>query len=216
MKDLIRELMMISPMLPGTLEKRYNVCGKANCCCKDKKNPKKHGPYYKLSYSVKGKNSSIFVKEKDAELVRKMTDAYRKHRNMPMKLGLKFAELCKEKGFEDAHQEFIDTLINVQRKMNGIKQIPVKQEDAWKKKAIERRKEIDTKNLRIDNLEKSRNDWKEKHHKEKRDKEIFLKENKKLHTINAKLDDKVKALEEENAILKKNLIYYQKTSHLKV
>ena len=71
------------------------------------------------------------------------------------------------------------------------------------KKAIERRKEIDAKNLRIDNLEKSRNDWKEKHHKEKKDKEIFLKENKKQHMINVKLEVKTKALEEENAILKK-------------
>ncbi len=209
MKNLIEELAVISPMLPGTLEKRYNVCGKANCCCKDKNNPKKHGPYYKLSFSVKGKNSSIFVKEKDVELVREMTDAYRKHRNIPMELGLKFAELCKEKGFEDANQEFIEAQINAQRKVNGIKPVPVKQEDAWKKKAIERRKEIDAKNLRIDNLDKSRNDWKEKHHKEKKDKEIFLKENKKQHTINAKLEVKTNALEEENAILKKNSIYYQ-------
>ena len=203
MKDLIKELTVIPPMLPGTLEKRYNVCGKANCRCKDKNNPKKHGPYYKLSFSVKGKNSSIFVKEKDVGLVREMTDAYRKHRNIPMELGLKFAELCKEKGFEDANQEFIDAQINAQRKANGIKPIPVKQEDAWKKKAIERRKEIDAKNLRIDKLEKSRNDWKEKHHTEKKDKEIFLKENKKQDTINAKLEVKNKSLEEENAILKK-------------
>jgi hypothetical protein len=87
--------------------------------------------------------------------------------------------------------------------VSGIKPVPAKQEDSWKKKAIERRKEIDTKNLRIDNLEKSRNDWKEKYHKEKKDKEIFLKENKKQNTINAKLEAKTKALEEENAILKK-------------
>lgn len=211
MKDLIKELMVISPMLPGTLEKRYNVCGKANCRCKDKNNPRKHGPYYKLSFSVKGKNSSIFVKEKDVELVREMTDAYKKHRNLPMDLGLKFAELCKEKGFEDANQEFIDAQINVQRKVNGIKPIPApaKQEGAWREKAIKRRKEIDAKNLRINNLEKSRNDWKEKHHKEKREKEIFLKENKMQHTINAKIEVKAKALEEENGILKKNLIYCQ-------
>ena len=89
------------------------------------------------------------LKEKDLGLVREMTVAYGKHRNIPMQLRLKFAELCKEKGFEDANQEFIDAQINAQRKVNGIKPVPVKQEDAWKKKAIERRKEIDAKNLRI-------------------------------------------------------------------
>jgi hypothetical protein len=81
-----------------------------------------------------------------------LTDAYRKQRNIPMELGLEFAERCKEKGFEDANQEFIDAQINAQRKVSGIKPVPAKQENAWKKKAIERRKEIDAKNIKIINF----------------------------------------------------------------
>ena len=74
MKAQIKHLLSAKPVLPGTLEKYYNVCGKAGCRCKDKNNPRKHGPYYRLSYSIKGKNSCIFIRKEDVKAIKEMTE----------------------------------------------------------------------------------------------------------------------------------------------
>ena len=57
------ELLELGEMRPGALSKQYNVCGKPVCRCKDPKKPKKHGPYYQLSYSHQGKSTTQFVKK---------------------------------------------------------------------------------------------------------------------------------------------------------
>ena len=44
------ELQGIGPMRPGSLSEQYTVCGKAGCRCADPKHPRKHGPYYQLSF----------------------------------------------------------------------------------------------------------------------------------------------------------------------
>lgn len=62
MKNEIKTILCGNPVLPGTVGEHYNVCGKTPCRCKDKDNPQKHGPYYQLSYNLKGKNSSIASK----------------------------------------------------------------------------------------------------------------------------------------------------------
>lgn len=46
---------------PGSVSQQYNVCGKKECRCKDKKNPQKHGPYHILSYRFDGKNHTEYV-----------------------------------------------------------------------------------------------------------------------------------------------------------
>jgi len=46
---------------PGSVSQQYNVCGKRECRCKDKKNPQKHGPYYILSFRFGGKNHTEYV-----------------------------------------------------------------------------------------------------------------------------------------------------------
>ena len=51
-------------MRPGSLSTQYNVCGKAGCKCKATP-PQKHGPYYQVSYTRKGKSGSKFVKKED-------------------------------------------------------------------------------------------------------------------------------------------------------
>lgn len=57
------KLEALGEMRPGTLSMQYNVCGKAGCRCKDPVSPKKHGPYYQLSYTHKGKSTTEFVKK---------------------------------------------------------------------------------------------------------------------------------------------------------
>jgi len=56
------QILELGPVLPGSLSKQWNVCGSPGCKCKDPKRPRKHGPYYQLSYTVRGKSSSLFVK----------------------------------------------------------------------------------------------------------------------------------------------------------
>ena len=56
------KLFNLGPVLPGSLSQQGNVCGSAGCQCKDPKHPIKHGPYYQLSYTLKGKSSTAFVK----------------------------------------------------------------------------------------------------------------------------------------------------------
>lgn len=67
-------------MRPGALSEQYNVCGKAGCRCKDKKEPKKHGPYYQLSYTHMGKSTTEFVRRPHLEDVREQLHNYARFR----------------------------------------------------------------------------------------------------------------------------------------
>ncbi len=59
----------LGTVLPGSISTQWNVCGKPGCRCKDLKNPRKHGPYYQLSFTIEGKSSSMFVKKEDIKVV---------------------------------------------------------------------------------------------------------------------------------------------------
>ncbi|MGH2362996.1 MAG: DUF6788 family protein [bacterium] len=62
---------------PGTLTQQYNVCGKVGCRCKAHP-PQRHGPYYQLSFTRKGKSTTQFVKREDLPLVRQQVRNYRR------------------------------------------------------------------------------------------------------------------------------------------
>ena len=68
-------LVLIGDMRPGSLSTQYNVCGKAGCKCKATP-PQKHGPYYQISYTRKGKSGSKFVKKEDLPEVRRQLKNY--------------------------------------------------------------------------------------------------------------------------------------------
>jgi hypothetical protein len=61
---------------PGTLSRQFNVCGNPKCACKDKENPKRHGPYNQLSYTRGGKSRTEFVKKEDLAAVKKQLRDY--------------------------------------------------------------------------------------------------------------------------------------------
>lgn len=71
------EIANLGEMRNGSLTEQYNVCGNANCKCKDPDNPQKHGPYYQLSYSRYGKSTSQFVRGEDIEVVRQQLLDYK-------------------------------------------------------------------------------------------------------------------------------------------
>jgi hypothetical protein len=74
-----RDLVALGDLRPGSLSTQYNVCGTPGCRCKASP-PEKHGPYYQISYSRKGKSSSKFVKKKDLPAVRKQLKNYSRMR----------------------------------------------------------------------------------------------------------------------------------------
>ena len=77
-----QELLSLGPMRPGTLSQQYNVCGKPGCRCKDPNNPKKHGPYYQLSYTHLGKSTTEFVKRGQLEEVQQQLDNYARFKEL--------------------------------------------------------------------------------------------------------------------------------------
>jgi len=70
-----RDLVALGDLRPGSLSTQFNVCGTPGCRCKATP-PEKHGPYYQVSYTRKGKSSSKFVKKKDLPAVRTQLKNY--------------------------------------------------------------------------------------------------------------------------------------------
>lgn len=69
------ELNRLSELRPGVLSPQYNVCGTLGCRCKATP-PKKHGPYYQLSWSRKGKSATRFVRRTELRAVRGQIKTY--------------------------------------------------------------------------------------------------------------------------------------------
>lgn len=81
-EQLKRQLAQLGPIHPGSLSEQYNVCGKPGCRCKDSQYPQKHGPYYQLSYTWRGKGQTRFVRaERLAEVRQKITN-YKRFREL--------------------------------------------------------------------------------------------------------------------------------------
>ena len=75
-KRIKNQLLGLGPLLPGSLGKQWNVCGTSGCRCKDPKQPRRHGPYYQLSYTLQGRSSTVFVKPEDVTEVRRCIRRY--------------------------------------------------------------------------------------------------------------------------------------------
>ena len=76
-EEIKSAIMQLDELRPGSLGKQYNVCGNPKCRCKDKKNPRKHGPYYQLSYTWRGKSTSEFIRKQDVETTRSYMADYK-------------------------------------------------------------------------------------------------------------------------------------------
>ncbi len=86
-------------MRPGSLSEQYNVCGNPTCRCKDPKNPQRHGPYYQISYSHKGRSTTEFVKPAMVAAARRQLRSYRRFKKLTeewIDLSVKIAKLRKK------------------------------------------------------------------------------------------------------------------------
>ena len=80
--QLKERLFRLEEVLPGSLSKQWNVCGSPRCKCKNQVHPVKHGPYYQLSYTLKGKSSTVFVKKAALREVRLRIKRYKEFREL--------------------------------------------------------------------------------------------------------------------------------------
>jgi hypothetical protein len=77
-----KQLAELGPMHPGSLSQQYNICGNPGCRCKDPQDPKRHGPYYQLSYTWRGKSSTRFVRQESVEKMREKVSNYKRFREL--------------------------------------------------------------------------------------------------------------------------------------
>ena len=98
-----KKLSALGDMRPGSLSTQFNVCGNPTCRCKDPENPKRHGPYYQISYTHKGRSKSEFVKMEDLEAVKQQLKNYQQFKKLTAEwvdLSLELARLRKSIGKE--------------------------------------------------------------------------------------------------------------------
>jgi hypothetical protein len=76
------ELLKIGDMRPGSLSRQYSACQKPGCKCVDPVKPRKHGPFYQLSYSHRGKSTTRFVRPQFVPEVRKQLANYKKFKRL--------------------------------------------------------------------------------------------------------------------------------------
>lgn len=81
-QEIKTQLLALGNMRPGSLSQQYNVCGKPGCRCKDPKNPKRHGPYYQLSYVHQGKSTTQFIRPELRATVRTQIATFKKFRKL--------------------------------------------------------------------------------------------------------------------------------------
>jgi hypothetical protein len=74
-EKLKRQLAALGDLRPGSLSTQFNVCGSPGCRCKATP-PEKHGPYYQVSFTRKGKGSSKFIRKEDLPAIRKQLKNY--------------------------------------------------------------------------------------------------------------------------------------------
>ena len=80
--QLQRQLLALGPLHPGSISEQYNVCGQPGCRCKDPHQPQKHGPYYQLSFTWRGKSSTRFLRPEQVEPMRQKVANYKRLREL--------------------------------------------------------------------------------------------------------------------------------------
>jgi Family of unknown function (DUF6788) len=103
-----RDLMALGPMRSGTLSRQYAACQKPGCACVDPVNPKKHGPFYQLSYSHQGKSTTRFVRPGYVAQIKRELAAYKRFRELTQQwvaLALTLSQLRLEEARREADQK---------------------------------------------------------------------------------------------------------------
>ncbi len=103
-----RELQKIGDMRPGSLSRQFNTCGNPKCRCKDPEDPRRHGPYFQLKYTRKGKSRTEFVRREQVEDIRRQLSNYARFRDLTeewVDLSIEIARLRKKDAAETPGSE---------------------------------------------------------------------------------------------------------------
>lgn len=163
--SIVRKLVDPQPVLAGKSRAMKSHCGKPGCKCMRKNNPEKH-IYHQLSCTKDNKTKTMYIKKDDFELVQKLNENYADLRQAAIELGHEAVVLSKKYGVEAACEMMKTSFERVKRKSIGLK--PESQHlrdarisrDKWKEKSLERQAELARKAIRVRDVEKSRNSWK--------------------------------------------------------
>ena len=98
--EQITELVVAGPMLPGTVNEQWTVCGKKTCRCANPDKPRRHGPYSQLSFTLGGKSSSIFIKASQLNNAEQYTRRYHEFKELSRRLAQAYVALVREQGFK--------------------------------------------------------------------------------------------------------------------
>ena len=88
----------LGPVLPGSISKQWNVCGKPGCRCKDPRRPQRHGPYYQLSFTLAGHSSTMFVKPEEVAAARQCIRRYRRFKTLTAHLVMAYVAQARRSG----------------------------------------------------------------------------------------------------------------------
>ena len=99
LQRLQTQLAKMRPVLPGSLSEQWNVCGTPGCQCKAPNNPRKHGPYHQLSFTVAGKSSTLFIQKQDLPEVRQRLQRYHQFKTLTTEWVQACLALVRQQGF---------------------------------------------------------------------------------------------------------------------
>lgn len=194
-EELLNELVSLKGILAGSISTQYNVCGKAGCKCKDPVNPVKHGPYYQLSYTVSGKNSTMFIKEDILDDVNIMRNNYKRFKEICFQLPGLYIDLFRGEGFNAELPDIHNAIESaVTEKQNG-------QIEKLEDKLGKTRKTIHVQNVTINDIRQSREAWKQKTANAKKKTAELERENTKLNKL---LENRENETEKEESKKKRN------------
>lgn len=91
------ELQKVGEMRPGSINKQMTVCGRSGCACMDQKKPKKHGPYFQLSYVHLGKSTTQFIQKELVSTVTRQLENYKTFKSLMMEWVDLALTIAKEK-----------------------------------------------------------------------------------------------------------------------
>lgn len=97
---ILEEINNLGLMLPGKIGRYSNKCGSANCKCKRLKNPKLHGPYNQLSFTIARKSSTMNIKDNDLEQANIYISNYKKFQHLTKELVLANIAKIRCNGFQ--------------------------------------------------------------------------------------------------------------------
>lgn len=117
------ELALIGDMRPGSLNEQLTVCGRSNCRCMDPKKPKKHGPYYQLSYVHRGKSTSQFIQKELVGAVMEQLENYKTFKALTAEWVDLTLAIAKEKLkiAKERHKDETQMLKQKQRALKGTR-----------------------------------------------------------------------------------------------